>query len=254
MAERRRIDQLLVARGFFESRARAQAAIAAGLVRVNGAVARKPSDSFGDDARVEAEQPFPWVSRGGVKLSHALDAFHVEAAGRLCLDVGSSTGGFTDVLLARHAARVIAVDVGRDQMHAKLRGDPRLSLHEQTDIRDLALASKDRASLAVVDASFISLTLIIPALASLTASKAELVALIKPQFEAGRGLAGKRGVVDDDAVRARAVDNVKAFADKAGWRVTGVIDSPIEGGDGNREYLMHARKDVGSDSARKEPS
>lgn len=240
---KQRIDQLLVARGLFESRARAQAAIAAGLVHINGAIARKASEAVDTNAQIEAEQPFPWVSRGGVKLAHALDQFNIDAAGRICIDVGSSTGGFTDVLLAHGAESVIAIDTGRDQMHARLRGDPRIVLHEGTDIRDFRLAdSQKRASLVVVDVSFISLRLIIPSFAPLATDDAEMIALIKPQFEVGRAHLGKGGLVTDDAARAAAVESIQENAAENSWRVLGVIDSPIEGGDGNREYLMHARK------------
>ncbi len=232
-----------MARGLFESRARAQAAISAGLVTVNGATARKSSESFEDDARIEAEQPWPWVSRGGVKLAHALDQFGIPVDGRICLDVGSSTGGFSHVLLDRGARYVIAVDSGRDQMHASLREEPRLSLHEETDIRHLTWpANEELASLVVIDVSFISLTLVIPTLEPFVRDGADMVALIKPQFEVGRAKIGKNGVVTDSAAREDAIASVKLTSEDSGWRVAGVIDSPIAGGDGNREYLMHARR------------
>ena len=243
MASKQRIDQLLVARGLFESRARAQAAIAAGLVRVDGATARKASEAVNADAQIDAEQPHPWVSRGGLKLTHALDVFGVDPNGRFCLDVGSSTGGFTDVLLTRGARRVIAVDTGRDQFHARLRSDPRVALHESCDIRRFTPAPDDeRASLIVVDVSFISLSLILPALAPLATADAILIALIKPQFEVGRANIGKNGVVADASARQDAIARIQAKAAAEGWRVDDVIDSPIEGGDGNREYLMLARR------------
>lgn len=242
MSQKQRIDQLLVSRGLFESRARAQAAIAAGLVRVNGAQARKASDSVNLDARVEAEEAFPWVSRGGVKLAHALDHFQIDAAGRICLDVGSSTGGFTDVLLSRDAKRVIAVDSGRDQMRQRLRGDARIALHEETDIRNFKSDGAIDASLIVVDVSFISLRLVLPALGVFAAPEADLIALIKPQFEVGRAHVGKKGIVTGDSARRQAIDDVSRAAEAAGWRVADIIDSPIEGGDGNREYLMRARR------------
>ncbi len=243
MGAKQRIDQLLVTRGFFESRARAQAAIEAGLVRIDGALARKASATAANDARIEAEEPYPWVSRGGVKLAHALDVFGLDPKDRDCLDIGSSTGGFTDVLLSRGASRVTAIDTGRDQMHARLRGDPRLHLFEGCDARAFDPARmRAPATLAAIDVSFISLTLIVPALARLTTPNAECVALTKPQFEVGRAHLGKNGVVSDDGARQAAVVRVQGAFATQGWRVLATIDSPIAGGDGNREYLLHARR------------
>ncbi|MGL4811647.1 MAG: TlyA family RNA methyltransferase [Beijerinckiaceae bacterium] len=240
---KQRADMALVARGLFESRARAQAAIAAGLVTANGALVKKPSDMIADEAHVNAQAPHPYVSRGGVKLAHALDYFQITIDGLRCLDVGASTGGFTNALLARGAAHVTAVDTGRDQFHARLRGDPRIALHEQTDIR-----KADPVTLGApfdciaVDVSFISLRLIIPALSACARVGAQLVTLVKPQFEVGRGALGKNGIVTDRAAQEQAVQNVTDALAQAGWKVTGSIDSPIAGGDGNREFLVYAVK------------
>jgi 23S rRNA (cytidine1920-2'-O)/16S rRNA (cytidine1409-2'-O)-methyltransferase len=237
-----RADQLLVERGFFESRARAQAAIAAGLVTANGASVRKASEMLARDAALSAEAPHPYVSRGGLKLAGALDAFGLDPAGRVCLDVGASTGGFTDLLLKRGARHVVAVDVGRDQLHASLRADPRVTSFEGQDIRTLAAAAlPEQPNLAAIDVSFISLRLVLPAVAALLAPEAEIAALIKPQFEAGRA-ALKKGIVRDEAVRAQVCDEIVAAFQALGFSVAGPIPSPIEGGDGNREFLVAARR------------
>lgn len=237
---RRRADLLLVERGHFESRARAQAAIAAGLVVADGRPVRKASEEIPSNAAIVAETPHPWVSRGGMKLAKALEAFMVRPGGRVCLDVGSSTGGFTHVLLTEGAKHVFAVDTGRGQFHASLRDDPRVTLMEGTDIRHLTPdALPDRPDLAVIDVSFISLRLVLPAVSALLVPDAELVTLIKPQFEVGRGHVGKNGIVTDDAARDAAVATIRTEAEGLGWRIGGMIDSPIAGGDGNREFLMH---------------
>lgn len=239
-SSRRRADVLLVERGHFESRARAQAAIAAGLVVADGKPVRKASEELANDAAIVAEAPHPWVSRGGVKLAKALEAFKVRPGGRVCLDVGSSTGGFTHVLLTEGAQHVVAVDTGHGQFHASLRGDPRVTLMEGTDVRRLAPADLTTApDLAVVDVSFISLKLVLPAVTSLLAAQAELIALIKPQFEVGRAHLGKNGIVTDGAARDAAVAAVRTEAERLGWGIGGLVDSPIAGGDGNREFLMH---------------
>jgi 23S rRNA (cytidine1920-2'-O)/16S rRNA (cytidine1409-2'-O)-methyltransferase len=241
MPERQRIDQWLVTAGRFDSRARARAAIEAGLVRVDGRVVRKPSEPVSEDAAVEAEAPHPWVSRAGLKLVAGLDAFGVDPAGASCLDVGSSTGGFTQVLLSRGAAKVYAVDVGREQLHASLRSDPRVISMEGHDARALQPAMFDPApALIVCDASFISLKLILPAVLPLAASSARLVALVKPQFEAGRENVGKGGIVRDESIHARVCAEIVALVESLGWRVDGMRPSPIEGGDGNREFLLGA--------------
>jgi len=180
------------------------------------------------------------VSRGGVKLAAALEAFGVNPAGRTCLDIGSSTGGFSQVLLSQGAAGIIAVDTGRDQFHASLRGDPRVTLMEGTDVRRLTTGDLPAIpDLAVIDVSFISLTLVLPAATALLAPGAELVALVKPQFEVGRAHVGKNGIVTDEAARDAAILRVRGEAEQLGWRIAGQIDSPIAGGDGNREVLIH---------------
>jgi 23S rRNA (cytidine1920-2'-O)/16S rRNA (cytidine1409-2'-O)-methyltransferase len=242
MTARQRADRLLVARGLFESRARAQAAIAAGLVTADGVAVRKASDPIATDALIQAAPEHPYVSRGGVKLAAALDHFHFDVAGRVCLDVGASSGGFSEVLVARGARRVYAVDVGRDQLHPRLRQLDKIVSMEQTDIRAL-----DRAGLAAppdlaaVDVSFISLKLVLPAVGNLLTPRATLVALIKPQFEAGARDA-KRGIVRDPAVHQSVCDDIAAFLLSQRWRVGEVTPSPILGGDGNREFFIGAER------------
>lgn len=242
MSERRRIDRLLVDRGLFDSRAKAQAAIEAGLVSVNGVVVRKASGEVAVDAPLSATPAHPYVSRGGVKLATALGHFGFDPSGRACLDVGASTGGFTQVLLERGARSVIAVDVGRDQLHASLRGRPEVISLEQTDIRTLAASSLPAPpDLVTIDVSFISLKLVLPAITTLASAKAQLVALIKPQFEAGPERVSK-GIVRDSAVHAEVCESIQHHAASLGWRGTGIILSPIEGGDGNREFLLGAER------------
>jgi 23S rRNA (cytidine1920-2'-O)/16S rRNA (cytidine1409-2'-O)-methyltransferase len=238
---RQRADLLLLELGLFESRAKAQAAIAAGLVWADGMAVRKASDMVDTAAAVVAEPAHPYVSRGGVKLAAALEAFGIDPAGKVCLDLGASTGGFTDVLLRRGAAKVYAVDVGRGQLHASLRRDPRVVSLERTDARHLdAVLIPEPVDLLAADLSFISLKLaLLPALARL-AQGGSLVALIKPQFEAGRAHVGK-GVVRDEAVQRAVCDDMAAFLHGLGLTVLGVIPSPILGGEGNREFLVGAR-------------
>jgi 23S rRNA (cytidine1920-2'-O)/16S rRNA (cytidine1409-2'-O)-methyltransferase len=239
-----RADQLLVERGLCESRARAQAAIAAGLVTADGRPVRKASEMVANDAALTAQAPHPYVSRGGLKLAQALDVFGFDPTGRVCLDVGASTGGFTDLLLKRGATYVVAVDVGRDQLHASLRGDPRVLSLEARDIRTLTQAELPEApALAAIDVSFISLRLVLPAVAALMAPTAQIAALIKPQFEAGREQVGKGGVVRDPAVHERVCEDIAGWvASLPDWRVTGRADSPITGPAGNREFLLAARR------------
>jgi 23S rRNA (cytidine1920-2'-O)/16S rRNA (cytidine1409-2'-O)-methyltransferase len=242
---RERADRLLVSRGLFESRARAQAAIAAGLVTANGAPVRKASDAISTDAAIEAAPEHPYVSRGGVKLAAALDYFRLEVAGRVCLDVGASTGGFTDVLVARGAKRVYAIDVGSGQLHPRLRARDEIVSLEQTDIRTLDPSRLDgQPDFAVVDVGFISLKLVLPATGKLLRPRACLVALIKPQFEAKRSdiprSAIKKGIVRDAAVHQAVCDDIAAFVVSQGWRVGGRMPSPILGGDGNREFFIEA--------------
>jgi 23S rRNA (cytidine1920-2'-O)/16S rRNA (cytidine1409-2'-O)-methyltransferase len=241
--QNRRADILLVERGFFESRARARAAIEAGLVIADGAVVRRPADLLPPAADIAAEAPHPYVSRGGLKLAHALDTFGIDPRGRTCLDVGASTGGFTDVLLERGAARVVAVDVGRAQLHPRLAADPRVLSLEGTDIRGLDPALlPEPASLATVDVSFISLRLVLPELNRFLSDHAQVVTLVKPQFEVGRAGRGRGGVVRDDELRRAAVDAVAAFATGQGWTFIGLVPSPITGGDGNQEFLLGAQR------------
>jgi 23S rRNA (cytidine1920-2'-O)/16S rRNA (cytidine1409-2'-O)-methyltransferase len=241
MTTRKRIDVLLVERGLFESRARAQAAIAAGLVTADGVPVAKASDPVSDTAELSALPAHPWVSRGGLKLAAALDHFGIEVSGQVCLDVGSSTGGFTDVLLARGAHQVIAVDVGTSQLHARLRGDARVVSLENCDIRTLvADRMRARPSLIAVDVSFISLRLVLPPALALATRPAALVALIKPQFESpGRR---KRGIVRDAALQQAVCDEIATQVASLGWTVAGTIPSPIAGGDGNREFLLYATR------------
>jgi len=239
---RRRADVLLVERGFFDSRAKARAAIEAGLVRAAGAPVRRAADLVAEDAPIDASAPHPWVSRGGVKLAAALDAFGLDPAGRICLDAGASTGGFTQVLLARGAARVYAVDVGRGQLHPEVAGDPRVVALEGTDARALDRALiPDPIALLAVDVSFISLRLVLPPLAPLLAPGAGLALLIKPQFEAGRAALGRGGIVRDEGAREAARDGIAALVRDLGFTIAGIIPSPIAGGDGNIEFLLGAR-------------
>jgi 23S rRNA (cytidine1920-2'-O)/16S rRNA (cytidine1409-2'-O)-methyltransferase len=242
MTMRKRVDLLLVERGLFDSRTRAQAAIAAGRVTADGVVIAKASAEVAADARLTAEAEHPWVSRGALKLIAALDHFGFDPAGRVCLDVGASTGGFTEVLRARGARRVYAVDVGHGQLHPRLHGDPAIVSLEGTDIRALDPAAiAEQPDFTVVDVSFISLKLVLPALDALLPRPAQLVALTKPQFEAGRTHL-KKGVVRDPAVHAAVCDDIAALATRHGWTVAGIIPSPIEGGEGNREFLMGAQR------------
>lgn len=239
---RERADILLVRRGFFESRARAQAAIAAGLVSADGVAVRKASDTIPADAEIAAQAAHPYVSRGALKLVAALDAFGLEPQGRVCLDVGASTGGFSEVLLERGAKRVYAVDVGRGQLHEKLRLDPRVVSLESTDARDLTPELvPEPPTLLVADVSFISLRLVLPAAVALLGPEAALAVLVKPQFEAGRGRVQK-GIVRDEAVHAEVCRDISDLVAGLGFRVLGVVPSPIEGGDGNREFLLGARR------------
>jgi 23S rRNA (cytidine1920-2'-O)/16S rRNA (cytidine1409-2'-O)-methyltransferase len=242
-ASRQRIDRLLVERGLFESRTKAQAAIEAGLVTVDGRMVAKASEEIPADANLHASAVHPYVSRGGVKLAAALDQFHVDPKGRVCLDVGASTGGFSQVLLERGASRVYAVDVGHGQLHESLLARHEIVSLEDTDIRALSTAKfSDLPDLVTVDVSFISLKLVLPPALALAKPTAQLVALIKPQFEAGRG-ALKKGIVRDPAVHAVVCDDIAEFIASLGWRVLGIVTSPIEGGDGNAEFLVGAARD-----------
>jgi 23S rRNA (cytidine1920-2'-O)/16S rRNA (cytidine1409-2'-O)-methyltransferase len=247
MTARKRIDRLLVERGLFESRAKAQAAIAAGRVSADGETVTRPSAEVSPEAVLRAEAAHPWVSRGGVKLSTALDHFggdrRFDPAGRVCLDVGASTGGFSEVLLARGARRVYAVDVGRGQLHARLRGRPEVVAIEETDIRALtAERLPEPPDFVTVDASFIPLALVLPPALALAALPASVLALIKPQFEAGPDNV-KKGIVRDPRIHAAVCDATVRLVASLGWTVAGLVPSPIEGGDGNREFFIAAYRD-----------
>lgn len=239
---RDRIDQLLVERGFFESRALARAAIEGGYVYANNVQIDKPSRLVAHDAVIRAERPFETVSRAGLKLKAALEAFSINPSGRQCLDVGASTGGFTDLLVKRGAARVYAVDVGHGQLHASLLSNPAIINLQGLDARHVSAAHvPDEVSLLVADVSFIGLAKAIPAGLSRLIAGGEVVALIKPQFEAGPN-AGKRGIIRDEALHAEICARVSAELQALGIAPLGLIPSPLEGGDGNREFLFYGKK------------
>jgi 23S rRNA (cytidine1920-2'-O)/16S rRNA (cytidine1409-2'-O)-methyltransferase len=234
---------LLVARGLFESRAKARAAIEADGVTADGRPVAKASELIAADAVIEAVAAHPWVGRGALKLVHALDRWPIAVEGRVVLDVGASTGGFTEVCLARGAARVYAVDVGRGQLHSRVAADLRVVSLEATDARALTPALiPDPPGLIVSDVSFISLGKALPAALALASPGCDLVALVKPQFEVGPERVGKGGLVTDLAAREDALAGVATFLAGAGWTVRETADSPIEGGDGNREFLVWARR------------
>jgi len=235
---------LLVSRGLAESRTRAQALIMAGAVFSGERKLAKAGEMLAEDAALEVRgKDHPWVSRGGIKLDHALTHFGFDVSGAVALDVGSSTGGFTDVLLSRGAARVYAVDVGTNQLAWKLRQDPRVIVHEQTNARALTAAQvPEPVDIVVCDASFIGLAKVLEVPLTFAQAGATLVALIKPQFEAGRAEVGKGGVVRDPAVHERVCTEAKGWLETLGWTVLGVTPSPITGPEGNVEFLMGARK------------
>ena len=238
-----RADRLLVTLGYFDSRAAAQAAIAGGMVSVNGQRLDKVSAKIRDTDRIEAVPVHPWVSRGGLKLAHALEVFDIDPAGRICLDIGASTGGFSDVLLTRGAKQVYAVDVGRGQLHKKIRADSRVISLEATDARGLSQDLIAQApSLFVCDASFIALEKLLASPLSLAAESAVLVTLFKPQFQVGRTHVGKGGLVTDKPAVESAEEAYCTWLTAQGWQVVGRTDSPITGGDGNAERLIHAFK------------
>ena len=242
MTSRKRADVLLVERGLFESRARAQAAIEAGGVTANGKPVTKASETIDADAEVVAEPAHPWVSRGGVKLAGALEQYPIEIEDHVCIDVGASTGGFTEVLLANGASLVYAIDVGRGQLHPSLHGHPKIVSMEETDIRALAgMRLEIRPDVVVIDTSFISLKLVLPAVLPLAAAPMHLLALIKPQFEADRKHL-KKGIVRDAAVHKAVCDDIAAFAASLGCTDITVFPSAITGGDGNVEFFIGARR------------
>jgi 23S rRNA (cytidine1920-2'-O)/16S rRNA (cytidine1409-2'-O)-methyltransferase len=239
---RKRADMLLVERGLFESRARAQAAIEAGLVIANDKQVAKPSETIPADAVLQAQPAHPFVSRGGVKLAGALERYPIEIEGHVCLDVGASTGGFTEVLLANGASLVFSIDVGREQLHPSLRGHPKIVSMEETDIR--AFEGKRlavRPDVVVIDVSFISLKAVLPVALSLAAAPMQLLALVKPQFE-GQRKHSKRGIIRDAAVHQEICDDIAAFAASQGCTGIEVFPSSITGGDGNVEFFIGARR------------
>ena len=239
-----RADQLLVTRGLVESRTRAQALIMAGSVFSGEKKLSKAGDMLAEDAPLEVRgKDHPWVSRGGIKLDHGLTHFGFDVADAVALDVGSSTGGFTDVLLSRGAVKVYAVDVGTNQLAWKLRQDPRVIVHEQTNARNLdATIIPEPVDIIVCDASFIGLSKVLEAPLKLAKHGAKLVALIKPQFEAGREEVGKGGVIRDPSVHERVCDEAKSWVESQGWTVVGIVPSPITGPEGNVEFLLGAEK------------
>ena len=244
MTVRPRLDEALVARGLAENRTRARALIMAGLVYAGERRLEKAGMTIADDLALEVRgKEHPWVSRGGVKLAHALDTFVIDPSGLIALDIGASTGGFTDVLLARGARRVYAVDVGHGQLHWKLRNDPRVSVLERTNARNLdRTAIPKPPDLIACDASFIGLETVLPAALALAAPSATLVALIKPQFEVGKGRVGKGGVVRDPALHEEVCERIRAWLEAQDWTVLGLTESPILGPEGNKEFLIAARR------------
>ncbi|MEY4160839.1 MAG: hypothetical protein RLZZ136_1460 [Pseudomonadota bacterium] len=241
-AAKARIDQLLVERGHAESRARAQALVIAGLVFSGETKIIKPGQQLRADAPIDVRgRDHPWVSRGGIKLAHALQHFGLNPAGACAMDIGSSTGGFTDVLLSHGAEHVFAVDSGTNQLAWKLRQDPRITVLEQTSARILTAEHIDRpCNWVVCDASFIALAKVLDVPLRLAAQHCQLVALIKPQFEVGRGEVGKGGVVRDPALHARVCEEVHSWLREQGWSIQGIVESPITGPEGNVEFLISA--------------
>ena len=242
--KKQRLDQLLALRGLAESRAKAQALILAGRVFSGERRLDKPGHQVAADLEVQVREPeSPYVSRGGLKLAHALDRFAIDPAGRVALDVGASTGGFTDVLLRRGAAKVYAVDVGHGQLDWRLRNDPRVVVLERTNARTLTREQvPEPVDLVACDASFISLKVVLPAALQLASPSARLIALIKPQFEVGKGRVGKGGVVRDPALHEEVCSEIRRWLeDEQGWEVSGLTASPITGPKGNREFLIAAR-------------
>lgn len=248
---RERIDQLLVRRGLFESRAKARAAVEAGGVAVAGRTVSKPAEMVDEDAEIVAEAAHPWVGRGALKLDHALSLWPVAVEGRVVLDLGASTGGFTEVCLSRGAAMVFAVDVGQAQLHARLASNPRVVDLSGVDVRALDETIIDRApQLLVCDLSFIGLEKALAPALALAPADADLVCLVKPQFQVGRERIAKGGLVKDEVARTEALDSVCAWLEARGWSVKGRADSPITGGDGNRELLVWAQKQKGRSEKR----
>lgn len=243
MSGRRRLDLLLVERGLADSRSRAQALIREGRVLYAGAAVHKPGQLLASDASLEIAPGTDYVSRGGHKLAHALDCFGIDPAGQVCLDLGASTGGFTDVLLRRGVARVFAVDAGHGQLDPRIAADPRVVSLERLNVRVLDRAHiPDAPGMVVCDVSFIGLELALPAALALAAPDAYLVALIKPQFEVGRLRVGKGGIIRDPALHHEVCQRIRHWLEGRGWHVIGLEPSPLPGGDGNREFLIGAKQ------------
>ena len=245
MGKKERLDKLMVQRGLVPSREKAQAIIMAGMVRVDGQPARKPGQMVKEDVKIEVlGDPIPYVSRGGVKLEAALDRFSVPVEGKICMDVGASTGGFTDCLLQGGAERVYAVDVGWGQLHWKLRRDPRVVVLERRNIRYLPKEEiPEEIDLATIDTSFISLKLVIPAVLKFLKDRAEILALIKPQFEVGKGEVERGGVVRDPQKHRRVIREIWEFVRSLGLSPQGVMESPLLGPKGNKEFFIYIKKD-----------
>jgi 23S rRNA (cytidine1920-2'-O)/16S rRNA (cytidine1409-2'-O)-methyltransferase len=241
---RTRLDEALVARGFYSTRSRARDAILRGTVRVDGRVITKPSLATGDSASIAIDDPAQhYVSRAALKLLHALDCFAISPKGKFCLDIGASTGGFTQVLLEHGARHVTAIDVGHGQMAGNIALDPRVTNIEGLNVREISLENlQEPLELVICDASFISLKLALPSALDLAAKGASLIALIKPQFEVGRAALSKTGIVTDPSLHQQVCGEISAWLEVRGWHVTGLMPSPIEGADGNKEFLIAAEK------------
>jgi len=238
-----RADLFLVQNGYYESRARAQAAIKAGLVKVDGKRLKKASEKLSDENEITAKAEHPWVSRGGLKLAYALKEFGVSAEGKTCLDVGASTGGFSDVLAQKGASKIYAVDVGHGQLHTRLHDVPVIVSMEGQDARELTAADFDKLpQLIVCDASFISCMKVLERPLSLAARTADLVTLVKPQFEVGKAGIKRGGLVKSESLALQSLSDVSAWVTRQGWHVVATCRSPIKGGSGNTEYLLHARR------------
>ena len=238
-----RADLYLTENGYYESRARAQAAIKAGLVKVDGKRLKKASEKLSDENEILAKAEHPWVSRGGLKLAYALKEFGVSAEGKTCLDVGASTGGFSDVLAQKGAAKIYAVDVGHGQLHASLQNVPEITSMEGQDARELTATDFTTApQLIACDASFISCMKVLERPLTLAARTAELVTLVKPQFEVGKAGIKRGGLVKSESLALQALSDVSAWVTQKGWHVVATCKSPIKGGSGNTEYLLHARR------------
>lgn len=240
-----RLDRLLVERGFAETRSRAAQMVQLGAVRVDGRVCTKPGVRIAREAEIVVDgDPLPYVGRGGIKLAFALQAFAVSPQGKIALDVGASTGGFTQVLLEGGATKVYAVDVGRDQLHHSLRADPRVIVMERTDIRSISSPFPALPEIATIDVSFISLALVLPAVVGLVSTEVDVITLIKPQFELGPKGIGKRGIVRNSKLHVEAIRRVQQASETCGLYLQGIVPSPITGSDGNAEFLAHWRREV----------